>query len=396
MPDSYYDTLPSRVGEIDEAIQTIRDLRILVDRDEEGYLLQLFTKPVEDRPTLFFEIIQRKGSRGFGKGNFKALFEAIEREQDAARESVIQAIDRQGRTSVSDPSAVSADCRRRERDSMPIYHTLGRIPRKRHIAFRSESGALYAGGTDRQQGVRRALVAALPPAAADARDAHPAAGDAGLDSSRRPARFGTGTSGPRTVGTGPSLTLDRVPLLFNSDVAMAVARPIGRRRVLLPQRAGDEVIYVTEGDGRARDRRWARSTSGRATTSSSRGASSTGRGSPSRPARCLVIESRGYVRTPKRYRNEHGQLTESGPVLRARHPAAVAPARARRARRVPPGREEGPPAHRVRPRSPPVRRGRVGRLLLSVGVQHPRLRAAGSAGCTCRRRRTRRSRATGS
>jgi 4-hydroxyphenylpyruvate dioxygenase len=81
VPDSYYDALPSRVGEIDEAIQTIRDLRILVDRDEEGYLLQLFTKPVEDRPTLFFEIIQRKGSRGFGKGNFKALFEAIEREQ---------------------------------------------------------------------------------------------------------------------------------------------------------------------------------------------------------------------------------------------------------------------------------------------------------------------------
>jgi 4-hydroxyphenylpyruvate dioxygenase len=81
VPASYYDALPSRVGEIDEAIQTIRELGILVDRDEEGYLLQLFTKPVEDRPTLFFEIIQRKGSRGFGKGNFKALFEAIEREQ---------------------------------------------------------------------------------------------------------------------------------------------------------------------------------------------------------------------------------------------------------------------------------------------------------------------------
>jgi 4-hydroxyphenylpyruvate dioxygenase len=81
VPDSYYDMLPQRVGEIDEAVDTIRKLRILVDRDEEGYLLQLFTKPVEDRPTLFFEIIQRKGSRGFGKGNFKALFEAIEREQ---------------------------------------------------------------------------------------------------------------------------------------------------------------------------------------------------------------------------------------------------------------------------------------------------------------------------
>jgi 4-hydroxyphenylpyruvate dioxygenase len=81
VPESYYEALPQRVGEIEEAVDTIRRLGILVDRDEEGYLLQLFTKPVEDRPTVFFEIIQRKGSRGFGKGNFKALFEAIEREQ---------------------------------------------------------------------------------------------------------------------------------------------------------------------------------------------------------------------------------------------------------------------------------------------------------------------------
>ena len=81
VPDSYYDLLSSRVGTIDEELETLKRLRILVDRDEEGYLLQLFTKPVLDRPTLFFEIIQRKGSRGFGKGNFRALFEAIEREQ---------------------------------------------------------------------------------------------------------------------------------------------------------------------------------------------------------------------------------------------------------------------------------------------------------------------------
>jgi 4-hydroxyphenylpyruvate dioxygenase len=81
VPESYYDVLTQRVGEIDEAFEAIRRLGILVDRDEEGYLLQLFTKPVQDRPTVFFEIIQRKGSRGFGKGNFKALFEAIEREQ---------------------------------------------------------------------------------------------------------------------------------------------------------------------------------------------------------------------------------------------------------------------------------------------------------------------------
>jgi 4-hydroxyphenylpyruvate dioxygenase len=81
VPDTYYAALPARVGEIAEDIDEIRKLRVLIDRDEEGYLLQLFTKPVEDRPTLFFEIIQRAGSRGFGKGNFKALFEAIEAEQ---------------------------------------------------------------------------------------------------------------------------------------------------------------------------------------------------------------------------------------------------------------------------------------------------------------------------
>lgn len=82
VPGSYYDELLDRVGSIDEDLAPLRKLGILVDRDEEGYLLQIFTKPVEDRPTLFFEIIQRKGATSFGKGNFKALFEAIEREQD--------------------------------------------------------------------------------------------------------------------------------------------------------------------------------------------------------------------------------------------------------------------------------------------------------------------------
>lgn len=82
VPSSYYDDLFERVGKIDEDIEEIRRLNILVDRDDEGYLLQLFTKPVEDRPTLFYEIIQRRGARSFGKGNFKALFEAIEREQE--------------------------------------------------------------------------------------------------------------------------------------------------------------------------------------------------------------------------------------------------------------------------------------------------------------------------
>ncbi len=81
VPTTYYDDLVERVGKIDEPIDELANLGILVDRDDEGYMLQLFSKPVEDRPTLFYEIIQRKGSRSFGKGNFKALFEAIEREQ---------------------------------------------------------------------------------------------------------------------------------------------------------------------------------------------------------------------------------------------------------------------------------------------------------------------------
>lgn len=81
VPTAYYDELQHRVGKIDEPVGRLQDLGILVDRDPDGYLLQIFTKPVEDRPTLFYEIIQRKGARSFGKGNFKALFEAIEREQ---------------------------------------------------------------------------------------------------------------------------------------------------------------------------------------------------------------------------------------------------------------------------------------------------------------------------
>jgi 4-hydroxyphenylpyruvate dioxygenase len=80
-PDTYYEEVPGRVGEIDEDLEDLKRLGILVDRDDEGYLLQIFTKPIGDRPTIFFEVIERHGARGFGDGNFKALFEAIEREQ---------------------------------------------------------------------------------------------------------------------------------------------------------------------------------------------------------------------------------------------------------------------------------------------------------------------------
>jgi 4-hydroxyphenylpyruvate dioxygenase len=82
VPDTYYEILPERVGSIKEDMQAIHELGILVDRDDEGYLLQIFTRPIQDRPTMFVEIIQRHGARGFGKGNFKALFESIELEQE--------------------------------------------------------------------------------------------------------------------------------------------------------------------------------------------------------------------------------------------------------------------------------------------------------------------------
>ena len=82
VPDSYYQALPGRVGKIDEDLKAIQDMGILVDRDDEGYLLQVFSRPIQDRPTMFVEVIQRHGARGFGKGNFKALFESIELEQE--------------------------------------------------------------------------------------------------------------------------------------------------------------------------------------------------------------------------------------------------------------------------------------------------------------------------
>jgi 4-hydroxyphenylpyruvate dioxygenase len=82
VPDTYYELLPGRVGKIKESLDEINELGILVDRDDEGYLLQIFSRPIQDRPTVFVEIIQRHGARGFGKGNFKALFESLELEQE--------------------------------------------------------------------------------------------------------------------------------------------------------------------------------------------------------------------------------------------------------------------------------------------------------------------------
>ena len=81
VPGNYYESLPDRIGKIDEQLDELAELGILADRDEDGYLLQIFTKPVEDRPTVFYEVIERHGARGFGEGNFKALFESLETEQ---------------------------------------------------------------------------------------------------------------------------------------------------------------------------------------------------------------------------------------------------------------------------------------------------------------------------
>ncbi len=106
VPHTYYTELQERVGKIDEPIDELEKLGILVDRDDEGYMLQIFTRPVEDRPTLFFEIIQRKGSRSFGKGNFKALFEAIEREQQRTRQSL--GIDPRGETQWQTATLIAA------------------------------------------------------------------------------------------------------------------------------------------------------------------------------------------------------------------------------------------------------------------------------------------------
>ena len=103
--------MPERIGEIDEDLADLRELGILVDRDDEGYLLQIFTKPLGDRPTMFFEVIERHGARGFGEGNFKALFEAIEREQER-RGNLMQvppASDR-SRASATRSSAPTAAC----------------------------------------------------------------------------------------------------------------------------------------------------------------------------------------------------------------------------------------------------------------------------------------------
>ena len=136
-PDSYYEDpeLRARIGNVRVPIEELQKRGILVDRDEDGYLLQIFTKPTGDRPTVFFELIERHGSLGFGKGNFKALFEAIEREQERARQLLRAAA----------PAARGRNCRPGQgRTTVAHYRQVGEVPPKRHTQFRRPDGGLYA------------------------------------------------------------------------------------------------------------------------------------------------------------------------------------------------------------------------------------------------------------
>jgi homogentisate 1,2-dioxygenase len=194
---------------------------------------------------------------------------------------------------------------------MPIYHTLGRIPRKRHIAFRSDSGALHPEeliGNKGFVGPSSLLYHLDEPTKVSGTRLL-----ATLDwAAEPPGAFRHRHFRTTGLSTGPSLTLDRVPLLYNGDVAMAFVRPQADDDFFFRNASGDEVIYITEGAGvletllgeidfRAGDY-----------LVIPRGILYRARFT-ARPAQCLVIESRGYVRTPKRYRNEHGQLTENAP-----------------------------------------------------------------------------------
>lgn len=194
---------------------------------------------------------------------------------------------------------------------MPIYHTLGSIPRKRHIVFRSEAGALYTEELIGNKGfvgpssllyhveqptqvLSTKLLAALDWAA------------------EPPGAFRNRHFLSGRLTAGPSLTIDRVPLLFNRDVALALALPAADDEFYFRNAQGDEVIFVAEGAGVLETQLGEIDFAAGDYLVVPRGILYRARFT-TRPARCLVIESRGYVRTPKRYRNEHGQLTENAP-----------------------------------------------------------------------------------
>ena len=266
----------------------MRELGILVDRDEEGYLLQLFTQPVEDRPTLFFEIIERKGSRGFGKGNFRALFESIEREQGG----------HSGETS-------------ERRLTVPSYHRLGKVPPKRHMVFRQDDGTLYAEelmGNLGFVGPASLLYHLRPPTGfRRVKLLRMLAWEPDPDPLVRHRHFMTSS-----LPAGSSMCTDRVPLLYNGDVAISFSRPHHDDAFFYRNAQGDEIIFVSDGAGVLESAFGMLPFHKGDYLIIPRGVLHRYHWRPG-PIDCLIVESAGAVRTPARYRNEFGQLLEHSP-----------------------------------------------------------------------------------
>ena len=331
-----------------EDLADLRRLGILVDHDDEGYLLQIFTKPLGDRPTIFFEIIERHGARGFGEGNFKALFEAIEREQDAAGEPVGgHALRPDGRGPAEAPHAGPRRGRPAARRGGRRLRGLQRQrvdPAAPRVAVPDRRGGGVHAARARGVGARHAR----PPADRRARRrarGRPDHAAARSSCSTATSRWG---SASRSRSRRPSTATARATRSCSSRRARAGSR-----------------------------RRSARCATASTTTSSSRAGRRTASTWTTAPQTWLTFFTPGEIETPNRYRNRYGQLLEHAPFSqRDFHPPAelithtergdfeVARARARR-------------AAALRPRLPPARRRRLGRLRVPVHVQHPRLRAQG-------------------
>ena len=258
---------------------------------------------------------------------------------------------------------------------MPIYHRLGRVPRKRHVAFRKDDGSLYYEelvGNQGFAGLSSLLYHLRLPTAV--KSVRPIRGLGWVAEPERVVRH----RHFRTAGlaTGPSAVLDRVPLLFNADVAISMARPRKEDAFHYRNGQGDEVVYVVEGDGvlessfgdlAYRPGDYVVDPAGHPAPVAARD------GAPP-PARDRERRPRPHAEAlPQRARPAH----RDGALLRARHPPAGGALHPRRDRRVPGRGEERQPPRGDGDGPPPVRRGGLGRLLLPVGVQHPRLRAAG-------------------
>ena len=230
---------------------TLAELGILVDRDDDGYLLQIFTKPVQDRPTLFYEIIQRKGARELRQGQLQGAVRGDRAGAGAAREicedGVAVSGNGQRHRTCTSPLLLTATL-----DHMPIYHTLGRIPRKRHTAFRKPDGGIYAEelmGHEGFTGTSSLLYHVHPPTTVkSAQRLRETKYEADADQTLRHRHFLTAQ-----VKKGGSPTLDRIPLLFNQDIAMLYVEPDENDAHFYRNAQADEVVYVSKGSGHAGD-----------------------------------------------------------------------------------------------------------------------------------------------